>query len=111
MPLSKADLQIQQGADYAGTVTVAYTDGSPLDLTGWTAQSQLRKGIADCNAEVIYEIGTTILAPDKVILNIPNAVTTTLKGRYAWDLDLTNPEGGITTIMAGNADVRAEVTR
>lgn len=111
MPLSKQDLAIVQGADYAGTVTVQYTDGAPLDLTGWTAQSQLRRGIADCNAEVIYDIITTIVAPDKVILSIPNAVTTTLKGRYAWDLDLTNPEGGITTVMAGNADVKAEVTR
>lgn len=100
-----------QGADYAATVTVGYVDGSPLNLTGWTAHSQLRKGIADCNAEVIYAIGTTIVAPDKVILSIPNSVTTTLKGRYAWDLDLTNPEGGISTIMAGNADVRPEVTR
>ena len=111
MPVSKADLAIYQGSSYAATVTVAYTDGSPVDLTGYTAKAQLRNGAADCNPEVVYEIGTSITLPDKVTLSIPHATTSTLKGRYAWDLDLTSPEDAITTILAGNANVTAEVTR
>lgn len=111
MPVSRANLDIFQGADYAATVTVQYVDGSTVDLTGWSAKAQLRNGSADCNPEVIFEIDTSITLPDKVILSIPHATTTTLKGRYSWDLDLTSPEDAITTILAGAANVTAEVTR
>lgn len=111
MPVTRTDLAIQQGADYAATVTVEYIDGTAVDLTGWSAKAQLRNGSADCNPVIVHEISTTILLPDQVVLNIPNAVTTTLKGRYAWDLDLTSPEDAITTVLAGNANVTAEVTR
>ena len=111
MPVTRTDLAIQQGADYAATVTVEYIDGTAVDLTGWSAKAQLRNGSADCNPEVIYEIGTTISLPDQVILNIPHVTTATLKGRYAWDLDLTSPEDAITTVLAGNANVTPEITR
>ena len=111
MPVSKADLAIMQGSDYAATVTVEYIDGTPVDLTGWSAKAQLRNGTADCSPEVIHEISTTITLPDQVVLNIPHATTETLKGRYAWDLDLTSPEDAIITVLAGNANVTAEVTR
>ena len=111
MPVSRANLDIFQGSDYAATVTVEYVDGTPVDLTGWTAKAQLRNGTADCSPEVIHEISTTITLPDQVVLSIPHDTTTTLKGRYAWDLDLTSPEDAIITVLAGAANVTAEVTR
>lgn len=111
MPVTKVDLQVYQGADYAATVTVEYIDGTAVDLTGWSAKAQLRNGSADCNPEIIHEITTTISLPDQVILSIPHYATSTLKGRYAWDLDLTSPDDAIVTVLAGNANVTAEITR
>jgi hypothetical protein len=111
MPVSRADLLIYQGTDYAATVHVEYIDGSPVDLTSWTAKAQIRRGPADCYPAIDYEIGTTIQPPDNVILTIPHDVTQELCGRYSWDLDLISPLGMISTVLAGAAIVTAEVTR
>jgi hypothetical protein len=110
--LSKANLEIYQGDDYQGTVTV--TNGStPPDqvLAGYTAQAQIRNGPADKNSAVVIQIQTAVTSPN-VLLTIPKAQTVTLqKSPYAWDLQLTAPDGTITTILAGQVIVTPEVTR
>jgi hypothetical protein len=111
MPASRADLLIDQGADYSATVFVENIDGTPADLTGWTAKSQLRRGPADAAPEIEQEISCTVQPPQTVILSIPHADTTLLYGRYAWDLDLTSPAGQIVTVLQGAAIIDAEVTR
>src|SRR5262245_37237636 len=111
MPVNKADLLIYQGDDWSGTVLVQMSDGSPADITGWTAQAQLRRGPADVAPYVEHEITTTVQAPDTVILSIPHADTTLLTGTYAWDLNLVSTAGMVTTVLRGNAIVTPEVTR
>jgi hypothetical protein len=111
MPASRADLLIDQGADYSATVIVQNIDGTPADLTGWTAKAQLRRGPADAAPEVEHEIATTVQAPQTVLLSIPHADTTLLTGRYAWDLDLISPTNQIVTVLQGAAIIDAEVTR
>lgn len=109
---SRGDLQIYQGDDYAAVVTVtdAHTN-APIDLTGCTAQAQIREGPADECPEVVVEIATAIVLPNIVTLAIPAAETVTLCGEYAWDLQVSGPDIILTTIMVGNANVTPEVTR
>jgi hypothetical protein len=110
--LSKANLEIYQGDDYQGTVTVS--DGvSPPDqvIAGFTAQAQIRNGSADKNSAVVIQIVTSVSSP-YVNLSIPRAQTVTLKkSPYAWDLQLTAADGSIQTILAGQVIVTPEVTR
>lgn len=109
---SSGTLTIYQGDDYAAVVTVLYVDGLPADLTGYTAQSQIRNGPADQDPVVLAEVVATVVPPNMVTLVIPSAVTRNLSGgSYAWDLQLTSPGGAITTIMAGAATSTSEVTR
>jgi hypothetical protein len=109
---SPGNLNIYQGDDYAATVTVFYINGLPADLTGYTAQSQIRNGPADQDPIVLAEIVATVVPPNQVTLVIPGSVTTGLSGgSYAWDLQLTSPSGAITTIMAGSAISTSEITR
>lgn len=107
---SKGDLLIYQGDDYLATVTVANQDGSPVDLTGFTAQAQIREDVADNAPEVVVEIAATV-GTSTVELSIPNAETKLLNGAYRWDLQLTSADGFITTVLAGKVTVTAEVTR
>lgn len=110
MALTKSDLLLYQGDDYAGTVLVSNADGTPADLTGYTAQSQIRRLVADADPVVVVEIGTTVVSPN-VILSIPHLETETLQGRYVWDLQLTTPDDQIMTIIAGKVILTSEVTR
>jgi len=110
--ISTGDLKINQGSDYRGTVQVYSEDGSDADLTGYTAQAQIRRDVADKCPEVAAEIEITIdPLPGLVHLFVPSSVTVTLCGRYVWDLDLTDPGGVTSTVMDGQAIVRQEVTR
>ena len=111
MPANKADIDIYQGTDWSATVLVQMSDGSPADITGWTAAAQLRRGPADVAPYVEQEITTVVQAPDTVILSIGHADTTLLTGRYSWDLDLQAPDGMITTVLYGHAIIQTEVTR
>ena len=100
-----------QGDDFQATVTVTNDDGTPADLAGYSAQSQIRKLVADEDPVVVVEIGCTIETPNKVKLLIPHAETEALRERYVWDLQLTDGAGIITTVLKGKVIVILEVTR
>lgn len=106
----KADLSIYQGDDYAAMVTVRAQDGTPADITGYTALAQIRRGVADANPVVVVALTTAVSSP-YVILSLVNAQTETLQGQYLWDLQLTSPTGTISTVLAGRVNVTQEVTR
>lgn len=111
MPVTKGHLEIVQGDDYTAYVVVENADGTPADITGWTAKAQIRRDVADEARRVEVEIATSIDSPE-VTLTIPHATTQNLTcSSYVWDLQLTSPENMITTILAGVVVVIREVTR
>jgi len=108
---SKANLMIYQGDDYGAIVTVADGVTPPAEIiAGYTAQAQIRSGPADTNPIVLVDIQTTVASP-YVYLTIPSTDTAGLKTSAYWDLQLTDPTGQITTVLAGIASVTPEVTR
>src|SRR5688572_19168045 len=110
-PVSRADLAIYQGDDYAATVTVLNPDNTPADITGFTAQAQIRRAVADLDPVVVATMTAVIASPD-VSLSLSHDQTKSLTGRYVWDLQLTSiTDASVTTILAGRVSVTAEVTR
>ena len=106
---TKADLRIYQGDDYGAIVTV--NGGQPPDvIAGYTAKAQIREGIADEYPDVAAEITAEVASP-VINLIIPRDVTVNLCGQYVWDLQITDPAGVVSTILAGNVVVTPEVTR
>jgi hypothetical protein len=84
-------------------------DGSPADITGYTALSQIRRNVAESDPVVVTTIAANVQSP-LVLLALTHDQTRELKGQYLWDLQLTSPAGAITTILRGNVNVTAEVT-
>lgn len=107
----QADLTLYQGDDWAATVNVLNLDMSPADLTGYTAQAQIRRSVADQDPVVAAELQATVELPNLVLLFLSHAQTTLLAGQYQWDLQLTSPQADIVTILAGGVNVTQEVTR
>jgi hypothetical protein len=104
-----ADLEVYQGDDFLATVTVM--EGSkPADITGYTAQAQIRRDVADNAPEVAVEITTVVTSP-YITLSILHDVTATMSGIYVWDLQIINTDGAIETILTGQVRVTQEVTR
>jgi len=106
---TKVNLVIDQGADYTTTINLSNDDGSAFDLTGYTAQSKIKKHYTSSNAtslSVTLDGNTGI-----VTLTMNNATTSTMTaGRYVYDLELTDADGLISRIVEGTVTVTPQVT-
>ena len=108
---AKADLDIYQGDDYAAIVSVQNADGSPADISGYTAQAQIRSDVAD-NSPLILATMSAVVSSPNISLALGHTATAALAGgKFRWDLQIVSASGVITTILAGAVTVKQEVTR
>lgn len=111
MQPARRPIRITRGDTYQHYVTMVDADGNPANLAGCTYAAQLRSNptvtavLADFTTAVDVEAGA-------VWVTLDAAVTAGLPpGRRAWDLQETGADGNVTTLVAGPADVLADVTR
>jgi hypothetical protein len=108
------DLIIDQGATWK--VNLLYKDpaGDPINLTGYTAQLQLRTSYEAASASLSLATGTgiTITANTGTIAILATATQTNslVAGDYVYDLEITL-SGEVTRLIQGRAIVRPQVTR
>jgi hypothetical protein len=107
---TKVNIVIDQGTDFATTVSLTNTAGSQLDLTGMAAASQIRKTFTSSNATAF----ATALANNNgtLTLSMNNSTTSALSaGRYVYDVELTDSSGIKSRILEGMVTVTPEVTK
>ena len=105
----KANLVIDQGADYSTTVTLTNENGDVVSLNDYTVSAQIRKTYSSSNSvsfatSVNEELG-------EIMLSLTDTQTANIAaGRYVYDVFITN--SGITSrIVEGIATVTPRVTR
>jgi hypothetical protein len=101
------NLSLYAGDDVSIDVTVLNNDGTPANLTGATAESQIR---ATADAVTSVDFATTVTG-NVVTLALTNVQSATLPATGVWDLQITDSGGKITTIAGGRIDVAAGVTQ
>lgn len=105
----RATLYIDQGADFLVNLDVFDDSGTPLDLTGYTGSSAIRKvystfAIANFDIEIDDE--------NKIVLLLGAEITQDLSpGKYQYDVLLTSPENVRTKIVEGLLFVIPTMTR
>jgi hypothetical protein len=107
---TKANLVIDQGSTYSTDLSLTDENGDPLNLNGYSANSQIRKWYSSTNAAATFT--TTINSTTGVItLGLTaNQTSNLVAGRYVYDVELT--EGGeISRIVEGIVTVTPQVTR
>jgi hypothetical protein len=108
MPLP-ATLTIYRGDDLAAAVTVTdAATGAPADLTGYTAQSQIRASAND--AAIAASFVCTIAANVITMILTHDQTQAFTRTAYVWDVQVTDPNGWITTLLAGPVEVTFDVT-
>ena len=107
---TKVNIVIDQGTDFATTVSLTNTAGSQLDLTGMSAASQIRKTFTSSNA---VAFGTALANNNGTLtLSMNNATTSSMAaGRYVYDVELTDASGIKSRILEGMVTVTPEVTK
>ena len=101
------DVRMTQGDSFVEELTMEDGEGDLLDLSGYTFRSQLRRTadnglVAEFAISVSGSVVTRSLSP---------AVTAGLSGTYVHDFQWTDPQGRIKTLLSGEFEIEAEVTR
>lgn len=114
MPAGKHDIYIEQGTTWSLPLVWKSSDGTPIDVTGYTARMQLRKKVTD--PEVVLELttenGKITLggAAGTITLDISATETAALTSGGVYDLEMVNGEI-VTRLLEGKYSLSVEVTR
>lgn len=107
-----ANLYVDAGADYSNIITVTASNTLPLNLTGYTAKSQMRKSYGSSTA---YNFNTTIYdaTAGKVRIQLTNAESEAIPpGRYLYDIEITNTSTGVKTrVIEGIVTITPQITQ
>ena len=105
----KTNITVDQGANFAYNVYLVDVDGNPFDLTGYTANSQIRKTYT---STTFNTISTTVnAAAGSITLTMNSVITANLSStRYVYDLEL-NSSNVTSRIIEGFVTVNPGVTR
>ena len=106
-----SELLIEQGATFSTTVNVEDTAGAAINLSGYSASSQMRKSYYATSNTIITST-VTGNANGEITLSMTAANTANLTpGRYVYDLLITAPDTTKTRVVEGIVIVSPGVTQ
>jgi len=106
---AEVDVALYAGDDFEMTVKVSNADGTPVDLTGTTAKSEIRANAAATVVLATFTVTAVDSSTFKLVLD--GDVTAALPASAVWDLQVTDAASKVTTLAGGKVKVTAEVTR
>lgn len=105
------EITIEQGATFTSTVNVEDAYYNPINLSGYSASSQMRKSYYSSSA-ITIDATITGNSNGEITLSMTAANTANLTaGRYVYDLIINDGADTITRVVEGIATVLPSVTR
>lgn len=107
---TKANLVIDQGSTFSADLNLTDENGEPLDLGGYTANSQIRKWYTSANPAAVF---TTDIHTNNAVITLSLTADQTsnlVAGRYVYDVEL-NDGAEVSRIVEGIVTVTPQVTR
>ena len=107
---TKANLVIDQGATFSADLSLTDENGDGLYLSGFTANSQIRKWYSSSNAAATF---TTSINVDSSVITLSltaNQTSNLVAGRYVYDVEI-NDGSEVSRIVEGIVTVTPQVTR
>ena len=107
---TKANIIIDQGTTFSTVINLTDDNGDPIDLTGYTGDSEMRKHYTSSNSQSFsISLGGTL---GTVTLSLTSAQTANLTpGRYVYDVEVTSGSNVVSRIVEGIVTITPEVTR
>lgn len=107
---TKANIILDQGTTFSTTIFITDDNGDPVDLSGYTGRSQIRKHYTSSNS-VSFSVSLTE-ATGVVSLGLTANQTSLLTaGRYVYDVEVVSNANVVSRIIEGIVTVTPEVTR
>ena len=106
-----ANLKLDQGADFETKILITDKNDNPIDLTGYTGESKMRRHYSSANS-FSFTVDMTEAANGVVNVTMPAANTGDIAaGRYVYDIELTSENNVVSRIIEGIVTVTGQVTR
>ena len=97
------NITINTGEYFSRDFYLDNIDGTPLDLTGYTAASQMRKHPESVNATADFNVGFIDRANGRIRVSLATTKTRLIKpGRYVWDIMFTDGSNKKSIVIEGN---------
>lgn len=110
MSIYVRNLTINTHSDFSEDLELFQTGGNRTNLSGYTAQSQMRKH-PDSSTAYDFTVGITSAVDGELTLSMTDTVTAQIKpGRYMYDLMLIRPNGDKTIVVEGMVNVRSGIS-
>ena len=106
---AKINIVIDQGTTFNTTFTIHDANDEPIDFTGYTANSQMRKTYSSSNAHV-FDVSLNNIG--QVTLSMSATTTNAIiAGRFVYDVEVQDISGIRSRVVEGIATVTPQVSR
>lgn len=106
-----SNLYVDAGSTYSNIITVASSTGAPLNLTGYTVQSQMRKSYQSSQS-FSFTASVYNTVDGKIRLQLTDEQSEAIPpGRWLYDVEITSPSGATTRVVEGIVTVNPQITR
>ena len=105
------NIYVDAGTTYSNIITVTASNGQPIDLTGYTVASQMRKSY---QSSVAYNLNASVYQAltGKVKLQLtPEQSSAIPAGRWLYDVEITSPTGNRLRVVEGIVTVTPQITQ
>jgi hypothetical protein len=110
MAVPSVNITIDGGTNFENTFTLRNPDGTPIDLTGYTGVSKIRKYPKDALNVQSFTVGITS-STGEVTLSMASTITSEIEqGRNYYDIVLTATDGTVSKVLEGTALVSPTVS-
>ena len=107
---TKANLVIDQGSTFSTDLNLTDENGDPLSLTGYSANSQVRKWYSSSNVSATFTTSVNTATAIITLSLTANQTSNLDSGRYVYDVEITDGSSA-SRIVEGIITVTPQVTR
>jgi hypothetical protein len=107
---TKSNLVIDQGSTYSVTLDLTDENGDVINLTGYVANSQIRKWYTSTSPAATFTTSINAVSGELDLSLTANQTSNLVAGRYVYDVELNN-NGVISRIVEGIVTVTPQVTK
>ena len=107
------NLTLEQGASFQAVIKLYADVTTPLDLTGYSASSQMRRSYDSVSATATLTVSIPVPANGELVITLPAGSSNGIKyGRYLYDVIINQTSTGtITRAVEGIITVSPRITR
>ena len=106
-----ANLYIDAGTDFSTNISVSTNGVTPLNLTGYTVKSQMRKSYSSSQ---MFEFTASVYdaTQGKIKLEMTDTQTNVIpSGRWLYDIEINSPDNKKSRVVEGIITVTPQITQ